>query len=410
MEKEKAHVVTGGLKLKKGDLFKKKKKKMDFKEVDLTIKKDGAAGASKMTEAERKFKERQDKNMFERLQKKAAVSHREKVEEFNKQMGELTEFNDIPKESSTPAQAQRGDLQGQVEGQVAKPKRRAVFDSDARNVPISLNFPNKKGQADYNPSASIEELVRDGPDIMRAQTKMLIKETKEIFKNAEPGRVEFLEDIGHVRQDEARIEYTFDSDEALSLWHTGCDSDFSEGFSTVKWERTDQGTAIFSGNLSSQLMRTGKVERAGWASIKLEQRRSFNRKKFFDRWRNFSHLLVKCRGDGRSYKVMLHAPMTIDVSWGDSWSFPLHTHGGPYWQYERIPFSKFFHTVAGRIQDKQIPIHLPNVSSLGIVLMDRVDGPFRLELEFIGVVKDWTHREKFAYETYVIPMWNTAGM
>ncbi|CAJ0564694.1 unnamed protein product, partial [Mesorhabditis spiculigera] len=44
------------------------------------------------------------------------------------------------------------------------------------------------------------------------------------------------------------------------------------------------------------------------------------------------------------------------------------------------------------------------------MLMDRVDGPFRLELEFIGVVKDWTHREKFAYETYVIPMWNTAGM
>uniref|UniRef100_A0A0M3HLB0 ATP synthase-coupling factor 6, mitochondrial n=1 Tax=Ascaris lumbricoides TaxID=6252 RepID=A0A0M3HLB0_ASCLU len=36
---------------------------------------------------------------FERLAKKAAVSHREKVEKFNAQMSELTEFNDIPKRS-----------------------------------------------------------------------------------------------------------------------------------------------------------------------------------------------------------------------------------------------------------------------------------------------------------------------
>lgn len=38
---------------------------------------------------------------FERLAKKAAVSHREKVEKFNQQMSELTEFNDIPKVSWT---------------------------------------------------------------------------------------------------------------------------------------------------------------------------------------------------------------------------------------------------------------------------------------------------------------------
>ena len=33
--------------------------------------------------------------------KRAAVSHREKVEKFNKQMEEMTEFNDIPKVSWT---------------------------------------------------------------------------------------------------------------------------------------------------------------------------------------------------------------------------------------------------------------------------------------------------------------------
>lgn len=53
---------------------------------------------------------------------------------------------------------------------------------------------------------------------------------------------------------------------------------------------------------------------------------------------------------------MLHSPEYADVTWGDSHSYPLHTHGGPYWQYEKIPFSRFFHTVSGRIQDRQYSI------------------------------------------------------
>ena len=35
------------------------------------------------------------------MRKKAAVSHKERVEKFNQQMSELTEFNDIPKVSWT---------------------------------------------------------------------------------------------------------------------------------------------------------------------------------------------------------------------------------------------------------------------------------------------------------------------
>jgi protein FAM32A len=37
----------------------------------------------------------------DRVFKKAQMSHREKVERFNSQMNELTEFNDIPKVSWT---------------------------------------------------------------------------------------------------------------------------------------------------------------------------------------------------------------------------------------------------------------------------------------------------------------------
>lgn len=58
---------------------------------------------------------------------------------------------------------------------------------------------------------------------------------------------------------------------------------------------------------------------------------------------------------------MLYAPGVIDLSWGDTWSHPLYTHGGPYWQYEKCAFSRFFHTVWGRVQDKQAPVPLASV-------------------------------------------------
>uniref|UniRef100_A0A1I8B162 Protein FAM32A-like n=1 Tax=Meloidogyne hapla TaxID=6305 RepID=A0A1I8B162_MELHA len=88
------NAIRSGLKLKRGNLFKQKKR-IDPRAIDLTIKKEGH-GPHK-TKAELAFLKRQEETAFERLSKRAAISHREKVEVFNKQMEELTEFNDIPK-------------------------------------------------------------------------------------------------------------------------------------------------------------------------------------------------------------------------------------------------------------------------------------------------------------------------
>ena len=42
--------------------------------------------------------------------------------------------------------------------------------------------------------------------------------------------------------------------------------------------------------------------------------------------------------------------------------------------------------------------------------MDRIDGPYRLEIDYIGVVNDNTHSEYFAYEGYTMPVPFTSGM
>uniref|UniRef100_A0A7E4VJF3 Protein FAM32A n=1 Tax=Panagrellus redivivus TaxID=6233 RepID=A0A7E4VJF3_PANRE len=93
-------VIKGGLKIKKGNnLFKKKK--VEIKEIDISIKKDAEETIVKKTPAQIAFEKRQRETAYERLKNKAAVSHRERVAKFNKDMEERSEFNDIPKVSWT---------------------------------------------------------------------------------------------------------------------------------------------------------------------------------------------------------------------------------------------------------------------------------------------------------------------
>ncbi|KAF6131666.1 NADH:ubiquinone oxidoreductase complex assembly factor 1 [Phyllostomus discolor] len=65
---------------------------------------------------------------------------------------------------------------------------------------------------------------------------------------------------------------------------------------------------------------------------------------------------------------------------------------------QRIPFSKFFFSNQGRIRDAQHQLLLDKISSIGFTLADKVDGPFFLEIDFIGVFNDPAHTEEFAYE------------
>ena len=96
---------------------------------------------------------------------------------------------------------------------------------------------------------------------------------------------------------------------------------------------------------------------------------------------------------------------TWNIFWGDIWTYPLYTHGGPYWQITKIPFSKFLLTSAGRFQDKQERVRqATRIGSIGITLQDRFNGPFQLEIDWIGVCFDITHNEKFAYEGYSLPV------
>ena len=155
----------------------------------------------------------------------------------------------------------------------------------------------------------------------------------------------------------------------------------------------------------------GRTKRAGYVNIKsVNQNLSFYRTKKLG-WEEYTHLVFRVRGDGRSYMINLHMEATTDMAWHDLWRYPLFTRGGPYWQTVTIPFSKFFFTNKGYVQDDMIQVPQRHIVSLGITIADNYDGPFCLEIDTIKVLFHPTLKlEEHAYETYKFPRMNYTNM
>ena len=94
-----------------GKVHKKKKKhKKDKKKleqvrpepvVDEPTSKESTKKYNKLTPAEQKFKETQEKRQVDRIIQRASTTHRDRVEEFNRNLDALSEHYDIPKVSWT---------------------------------------------------------------------------------------------------------------------------------------------------------------------------------------------------------------------------------------------------------------------------------------------------------------------
>ncbi|XP_054154382.1 complex I intermediate-associated protein 30, mitochondrial-like [Oppia nitens] len=187
----------------------------------------------------------------------------------------------------------------------------------------------------------------------------------------------------------------------MKRWRTACDSDHNEGYSRCDWTVSPSGRSLFHGYIDTKLPNDGEIMKAGWAFLGCERhRRSFHRQNYFN-WTGFTHLLVRCRGDGRNWIVVLNvSDDKMDVTWFDRYQYVLYTHGGPYWQWCKIPFSRFYFQHKGYAQDQQFPICLHSVSQVGFMLADNTTGPFSLEIDYVGVMRDQNWTEKHAYEHY----------
>ncbi|PSN35300.1 Protein FAM32A [Blattella germanica] len=96
--------AKGSLKLKGDGAIKKKKKKKDKQKLLEQVSKVAEVKDEKLqtaeikrTKAELAFQKMQEKMQKERIKQKAAMTHKQRVEEFNRHLDSLTEHFDIPK-------------------------------------------------------------------------------------------------------------------------------------------------------------------------------------------------------------------------------------------------------------------------------------------------------------------------
>ncbi|XP_011861947.1 PREDICTED: probable complex I intermediate-associated protein 30, mitochondrial [Vollenhovia emeryi] len=234
--------------------------------------------------------------------------------------------------------------------------------------------------------------IREGYRQLGEELGLLVEEVREKLRN---------DPIFIYRRNEIDVVWRFTGDpKSLDQWVVMCDSDYNEGFSTAKLALSSNGTGVFSGVLSTQLPKDGKVKYAGYCNItSIPKRRSFKREVYHD-WTRYTHLVLRVRGDGRCYMLTISTRGIFDLTWNDVYHYVLHTRGGPYWQYVRVPFSKFVFSSKGSLQDNQPPIELHEVTNFGISLGDDVPGHFRLEIDYIGLEFDEFHKEESAYESY----------
>jgi len=235
--------------------------------------------------------------------------------------------------------------------------------------------------------------IKDGFKDVREEVK---KWQKEVHKH-------FMDDSHlNVRHGDREQIFKFNTKANIDYWLTLSDSDHNEGYSKTKFELTPTGHGLFHGYVNTTLPKDGVTKKAGYCAIKSPRKvKSFYREDLYD-WSAYSHVIARVRGDGRTYIINLATMGDYDILWNDIFSYVLHTRGGPYWQDVKIPFSKFLLSSKGRVQDKQFPIARQRISSVGITV-GKVDGPFALEIDYIGVEQDHHEEEIFAYELYQLP-------
>ncbi|MDG2125704.1 MAG: CIA30 family protein, partial [Verrucomicrobiales bacterium] len=97
-----------------------------------------------------------------------------------------------------------------------------------------------------------------------------------------------------------------------------------------------------------------------------------------------SGLLMRVRGDGRTYKAELRTDITMR-DWAVPFRADFETEAGK-WQELYVPLSDFSATFFGRQLDSAPVLDPAKVSSVGFMIYDKKDGEFALEVDWVKAV------------------------
>jgi NADH dehydrogenase [ubiquinone] 1 alpha subcomplex assembly factor 1 len=167
--------------------------------------------------------------------------------------------------------------------------------------------------------------------------------------------------------DTPKVLFDFAGADASKEWQTVNDGVMG-GVSEGKVNITDNKTLAFYGTLSLE-------NNGGFASVRTKAKKLGLEKG--------DVLLVRLRGDGREYSMNLHVPRPLVAF---SYRSMIQTKKDE-WIEVRLPLDKFQATSFGKVVKDTGPVDPQEVSGLGFLLGDKKAGPFKLEVEWIKVVR-----------------------
>jgi len=263
--------------------------------------------------------------------------------------------------------------------------------------------PSRHGSLRYEEKAHERLNALTFKDRLKLMNK-IFKDECNLLKEEAYSAIDRADNPKHFENGDIYYVYKFrDNQDLIQDFEVAADSDHQEGFSQGSFSVSPLGYGLFQGYINTTPPDDGRVQYAGWVSmLSPRARKSFYRRHWHD-WSHFTHMVFRVRGDGRTYHFRVHCEGDMDICWFDGWDYAIFTHGGPYWQFVRIPFSRLFFSYKGRIQDIQDAILLTRVTRFSIIVKDKVTGPFRLEIDYVGLMRDRYNRRKFEYERYNVP-------
>lgn len=139
------------------------------------------------------------------------------------------------------------------------------------------------------------------------------------------------------------------------------------GHSRSSFGPHSRDTSLFSGLVSLE-------NGGGFASVRMGLART-----------DFSEvesLKLRVRGDGRVYQLRLRSEDSED---GPGYAARFETTAGQ-WEILTIPLSDFEATFRGRPVPEVRPLRDSAVCQIGILISDRQEGPFRLEMDWVRAI------------------------
>lgn len=188
----------------------------------------------------------------------------------------------------------------------------------------------------------------------------------------------------HIMMEDVKTLYDFVEPKTINNFDLITDSDIG-GKSEASLTTSVNGRLLFKGNVSTELEKNQNIDHSGFCGIRSKPVVGLFDKVETTDMTYYDAVDIKYRGDGRCYFLNLQTESMMMFNQYDLFQAFLFTKGGPYWEIERVPFTKFLMTYQGYLQDEQVDF--ANIRTLGISLSDKKSGPFNLEIEYIKMVK-----------------------